>query len=139
MTAVSATSRTTESGCPDTTGLQNWPIQLGLVSPSAPFLQNADLVLAADCSGYAYAGFRQLAMGRVVLVACPKLDEVEAHLSKLTAIFAQSSIRSITVLRMEVPCCAGLVRLVEEAVRQSGKDIPIEVAVIGISGELLTP
>jgi len=118
-------------------GLPNWPIQLGLVSPSSSFLHGADLLLAADCTGYSYDGFRDLTAGRVVLVACPKLDDTHAHLSKLTAILSQSTVRSITVLRMEVPCCSGLVRLASEAVRQSGRDIPIDVLVVGIGGQLM--
>lgn len=119
------------------TGLQNWPIQLGLVSPTAAFLQDAHLLLAADCTGYSYDGFRDLAAGRVVLVACPKLDDAHAHLSRLTAILSQSSVKRITVLRMEVPCCSGLVRIVSEAVRQSGRDIPVDVVVVGINGQLM--
>ena len=119
------------------TGLQNWPIQLGLVSPSAAFLQDAHLLMAADCTGYSYGGFRDLAAGRAVLVACPKLDDAQAHLAKLTAILTQSSVKRITVLRMEVPCCSGLVRLVSEAVRRSGRDIPVDVAVVGINGQLM--
>lgn len=119
-------------------GLQNWPIQLGLVSPTAAFLQDADLLLAADCTGYAYEGFRDLASGRVVLVACPKLDDKASRLSKLTAILSQSSVTRITVLRMDVPCCAGLVRLAFEAVRQSGKDIPVDVVVAELDGSFET-
>lgn len=119
------------------TGLQNWPIQLGLVSPSAAFLQDAHLLLAADCTGYSYDGFRDLAAGRAVLVACPKLDDAHAHLSRLAAILSQSSVRRISVLRMEVPCCSGLVRIVSEAVRQSGRDIPVDVVVVGINGQLM--
>ena len=118
-------------------GLPNWPIQLGLVSPSSSFLHGADLLLAADCTGYSYDGFRDLTAGRVVLVACPKLDDTHAHLSKLTAILSQSTVNSITVLRMEVPCCSGLVRLASEAVRQSGRDVPIDVLVVGIDGQLM--
>jgi len=120
------------------TGLRNWPIQLGLVSPSAAFLQEADLLLAADCAGYAYEGFRDLASGRVVLVACPKLDDKPSRLSRLTAILSQSSVRRVTVVRMDVPCCAGLVRLASEAVGQSGKDVPVDVVVAELDGSLDT-
>ncbi len=122
---------------PETTGLPNWPIQLGLVSPSAPFLRDADLLLAADCTGYAYGGFRRLGGGRPVLVACPKLDDAEAHIAKLAAILSTSSVKSITILRMEVPCCSGLVRIAAEAVARSGKNIPVDVIVVSMDGELM--
>lgn len=114
--------------------LSNWPVQLGLVPPGAPFLQDADVVLAADCTAYAYGGFHNLLNGRPLIVACPKLDDIEAHLEKLTAILQQSSVRSLTVVRMEVPCCSGVVQVAMEAVRRSGREIPVEVVVIGIKG-----
>ena len=117
-------------------GLQNWPIQLGLLVPSAPFLKGAHLLIAADCTGYARGGLGDLAAGRVVIIACPKLDDAQAHIERLAAILSQADVRSITVLRMEVPCCSGLVRIVVEALRQSGKDIPVEVAVVGIDGRI---
>ncbi len=114
--------------------LSNWPVQLGLVPPGAPFLQDADVVLAADCTAYAYGGFHSLLGGRPLIVACPKLDDVEAHLERLTAILQQSSVRSLTIVRMEVPCCSGLVRVAMEAVKRSGREIPVEVMVIGVKG-----
>ena len=118
------------------TGLPNWPIQLGLLAPSAPFLHGAHLLIAADCTGYALGGLRDHAAGRVVVIACPKLDDAQAHVDRLAAIFSESDVQSITVLRMEVPCCSGLVRIVLEALRQSGKGIPVEVAVVGIDGQI---
>lgn len=120
-------------------GLQNWPIQLGLVSPKAAFLNDAHVVLAADCTGYSCAAFRDFVAYRPVLVACPKLDNAEAHLAKLTAILSQSAVRCITVLRMEVPCCSGLVRLVSEAIRKSGREVPLEVAIVGMDGQVREP
>ncbi len=114
----------------------NFPIQLGLVGPAAPFLHDADIVLVADCAGYVFAGLRPLVRGRVLLIACPKLDDAEAHLEKLTAILKQSSARSITVVRTEVPCCGGLVRLATAAIARSGRDIPLDVVVVGIDGTL---
>ncbi len=119
--------------------LSNWPIQLGLVPPAAPFLQDADLLLAADCTAYAHGGLQDLAKGRVLIIACPKLDDIESHLAKLSAILDQSAVRRITVVRMEVPCCSALVGVVTEAVRRSGKDIPVDVAIIGVKGEILEP
>ncbi len=130
------------SGCPGTvtrTGpmLSNWPIQLGLVPPAAPFLRDADLVIAADCTAYSYGGFHSIVKGRVLLIACPKLDDAEAHLEKLSELLRQSAVRHITVVRMEVPCCSALVRIVDEAVRRSGRDIPVAVVVIGVKGNVL--
>ncbi len=130
------------AGCPGTvvrTGamLSNWPIQLGLVPPAAPFLQDADLLLAADCTAYAYGGFHELTRGRVLLVACPKLDDVEAHVQKLTAMLRESTANRITVVRMEVPCCSALVRVVEEAIKRSGREIPVDVMVVGVQGEIV--
>ena len=117
--------------------LSHWPVQLTLVPPTAPFLQEADLVLAADCVPFAYAGFHQRFLpGHSLLVACPKLDDFRAHLSKLTDILRLSSVRSITVVRMEVPCCRGLVQLAEQAISASGKQIPLTEAVIGIRGDI---
>jgi Pyruvate/2-oxoacid:ferredoxin oxidoreductase delta subunit len=116
--------------------LGNWPVQLTLVPPGAPFLQGADVVLAADCAPFAYAGFhRDFLRDRAVLVACPKLDDFAAHLAKLTEVLRGSSVKSITVVRMEVPCCSGLTHMAEEAIRLSGKKIPSGEVVIGIRGD----
>jgi hypothetical protein len=106
-----------------------------LVPPNAPFLDGADLLVAADCVPFAYAGFHEnLLAGKALLVGCPKLDDAEHYLEKLTAMFKGSDVRSVTVAHMEVPCCTGLVRLVEQAIRDSGKDIPFETRMIGIKG-----
>ncbi|MFH1381737.1 MAG: 4Fe-4S binding protein [Chloroflexota bacterium] len=117
--------------------LGHWPVQLTLVPSAAPFLQGADLVLAAQCSAFAYAGFHpDFLAGRALLIACPKLDDFAAHQEKLTEILSRSSIKSLTVVHMEVPCCFGLAHLAREAVRQSGKDIPLHDVTIGIRGEV---
>lgn len=119
-----------------TSELRQWPTQLHLVPPTAPYLQNADLLIAADCVPFAYAEFhRDFIKGRVLVNACPKLDDTSPYVDKLAAIIAQNEIRSVTVTIMEVPCCRGLAMLAQEAVRRSGKDVPLEVAVIGINGE----
>ncbi|MFA4947006.1 MAG: 4Fe-4S binding protein [Candidatus Krumholzibacteriia bacterium] len=115
--------------------LRQWPVQIMLVPPSAPFLDGADLLVAADCVPFAYAGFHEnLLAGKVLLIGCPKLDDAEHYLEKLTAMFKGNDVRSVTVAHMEVPCCTGLVRLVERAIRDSGKDIPFEARTIGIKG-----
>lgn len=116
--------------------LGQWPVQLHLVPPSASFLKRADLLVAADCVPFAFAGFHdELLAGRALLVGCPKLDDTGAYREKLTAIFAQNEIQSVTVARMEVPCCAGIVRLVLEVMKAAGVDIPLREVKIGIRGE----
>jgi ferredoxin len=117
--------------------LSHWPIQLTLVPPMAPFLQGADLVLAADCVPFAYAGFHQdFIKEHALLVACPKLDDFQAHLKKLTDILSHSSVKSLTVVHMEVPCCSGLVHMVKQAMQLAGKDIPLKEVTIGIKGDI---
>ena len=126
------------SGAPQPSLLGHWPVQLTLVPPKAPFLQGAELVLAADCVPFAYAGFhRDFIQGHSLLVACPKLDDFPAHLKKLTDILAQSDVKSLTVVHMEVPCCSGLVHMAREAIKASGKNIPLKEVTIGVRGEVL--
>ena len=116
--------------------LAHWPVQLTLVPPSAPFLKGADLLLAADCVPFAYPGFHQdFLKNHALVVACPKLDNYEAHLRKLTEILRQSSPKSLTVVHMEVPCCSGLVQMAKQAITASGKDVPLQEITIGIKGE----
>lgn len=117
--------------------LSHWPIQLTLVPPTAPFLHGADLMLVADCVPFAYADFHQdFLQGRALLVACPKLDDFPAHLSKLAEILRQSEVKSLTVMIMEVPCCFGLVQMAKQAIALSGKDILLKTLTIGVRGEL---
>ncbi len=119
-----------------TSRLQQWPVQIHLVPPTAPYLDGADLLVAADCVPFAYADFHEdLLRGRVVLVGCPKLDDAEYYREKLTAIFAQNDIRTVTVAHMEVPCCIGMVNIVNAAIASSGKDIPVDTVKIGIQGD----
>ena len=115
--------------------LRQWPTQLHLVPPSAPYLQKAHLLIAADCVPFAYADFhRDFIKGKVLVNACPKLDDTSPYVEKLAAMIAQNDIQSVTVTIMEVPCCRGLAMMADAAVKQSGKDIPLEIAVIGIDG-----
>lgn len=119
--------------------LGHWPVQLTLVPPKAPFLKEADLVLTADCVPFAYAGFHEdFIEGHALLVACPKLDDFQAHQAKLTEILRQSVVKSITVVRMEVPCCSGLTHMARQAILSSGRDIPLKEVVIGIQGDIKT-
>ena len=106
--------------------LRQWPTQLTLVPPTAPWLANADLLVVADCVPMAYADFhRDFVKGRVLVQACPKLDDTGPYVEKLTAIFQQNNIRSVAVPIMEVPCCRGLSILVQQAITASGKDVPL--------------
>jgi len=115
--------------------LRQWPTQLHLVPPHAPWLQGADLLIAADCAPFAYAEYhRDFIQGRVLVNACPKLDDTAPYVERLTQILQQNDIKSVTVTIMEVPCCRGLALLAKQAVEASGKNIPLEIAVIGIDG-----
>lgn len=117
--------------------LRQWPVQLMLVPPNAPFLKDSDLLIAADCVPFANANFHSdFLKGKALLMGCPKLDDIEHYEEKLTEIFKSNDIKSITLLHMQVPCCHGLRRLVEEALRKSGKDIGLDVKIISIDGEV---
>ena len=116
--------------------LQNFPIQLKLAPINAPWLQGADLLIAADCTAYAYGNFHNdFIAGKVTIIACPKLDGID-YTEKLTAIFTNNEIRSITVVRMTVPCCGGLPYAVENALIRSGKQIPLSVVTISPDGKI---
>jgi Pyruvate/2-oxoacid:ferredoxin oxidoreductase delta subunit len=118
--------------------LANWPVQLKLAPVVAPFYGGARLLLAADCVPFAYAAFHEdMLAGRVLLVGCPKLDDADLYWRKLGAILQQNDVDSIEVAIMEVPCCGGLLRIVEQAIDASGKDQPVTVTRIGIHGDLL--
>ncbi len=120
--------------------LGHWPVQLTLIPPTAPFLQGTDLVLAADCVPFAYAGFHQdFLKDHSLLIACPKLDDFQAHLEKLTDILRHSSLKSLTVVHMEVPCCSGLVYMARQAIQLSGQDIPFKEVTISVKGGLMLP
>lgn len=117
--------------------LTQWPVQLKLVPINAPYFQDADLLIAADCVPFAYANFHQdFLKGKAIVVGCPKLDDIQLYKEKLTEIFKTNSIKSITVPYMEVPCCFGLVKVTEDAIAASGKNIPLKKVKIGIRGEI---
>jgi ferredoxin len=120
--------------------LASWPIQLHLLGPMAPFLRGADVLLCADCVGYALGGLPgRLADGRVLAIACPKLDEgQEIYLDKLVAMIDHAGIRSLSVARMEVPCCRGLVALALEAARRAERRVPVTETVVGIEGDIIS-
>ena len=117
--------------------LTQWPVQIKLAPLSAPYFQNAALLIAADCTAYAYGNFHHdFIRGHVTLIGCPKLDSID-YTEKLTAILSQNDIRSILVARMQVPCCGGIERAVRNAVAASGKDIPCQVKIISPNGTIL--
>ncbi len=117
--------------------LRQWPVQLKLAPVNAPYLNGADLLLAADCAAYACGSFHEDFMrGRVTLIGCPKLDGVD-YSDKLTEIIARNEIRSLTVVRMEVPCCGGIERAAMEAIRRSGKTVPSQVVTLSTDGRIL--
>lgn len=120
-----------------TSHLGHWPVQLALVPATAPFMQEADVLLVADCVPFAYAPIHQdFLRDHAVLVACPKLDNFQAHQTKLTDVLRRSRVKSLTVLHMEVPCCSGLTHMARQAIRLSGRELPLSDITIGIRGEI---
>ncbi len=116
--------------------LGQWPCQIKLLPPQAPFYDGAKLLIAADCTAYAYAGMHEDFMkGKITLIGCPKLDDID-YSEKLTDIIANNDIKSVTIVRMEVPCCGGLQRAAETALRNSGKFIPWQVVTISRDGKI---
>ncbi len=117
--------------------LGQWPVQLHLVSTAAPYFQGADLLVAADCVPFAFARFHEdLLDGRRVVIGCPKLDDNRFYVEKLTELFRISSVRSVTVAKMEVPCCSGIAWAVRQALEAAGKSLPYREVTIGIRGEV---
>ena len=120
------------------TRLRNWPVQIKLAPVNAPCFDGADLLIAADCTAYAYGNFHnEFIRNRVTLIGCPKLDMVD-YAEKLTAIVANNNIKSITVVRMQVPCCGGIEFAVSRALQESGKYIPWQVVIISPDGQILS-
>jgi NAD-dependent dihydropyrimidine dehydrogenase PreA subunit len=117
--------------------LTHWPVQLSLISPNAPFLKNSNLLLTADCTPFAMGDFHsKLLKNHSVVIACPKLDDVEPYIEKLTQILNSGNLNSLTVVHMEVPCCFGLTRIVQQAISNSGKKISFEDITIGLDGQI---
>jgi len=130
-TPVPATTRQSE--------LQQWPVQMHLINPDAAYFKGADLLVAADCAAFSYGNFHQeFIKGRKLVIACPKLDHgKEIYLEKLIRLITGARVNTITVVIMEVPCCGGLSQLVQMAVSQAGRKVPVKEVVIGIRGDLL--
>lgn len=122
---------------PVTCRLSQWPVQIRLVPVNAPYFDGANLLVAADCTAYAYGNFHdQFIRDRITLIGCPKLDSVD-YSEKLTAIIRENDIKSVTVVRMEVPCCGGIEHAVKTALQASGKLIPWQVVIISTDGRIL--
>jgi len=141
-------SRTIDFGTGETAGtgagkapsrLRQWPVQLHLVSPQAPYYRGADVVLAADCVAFALGSFHEdYLKGKALAIACPKLDSgQEVYLEKLRGLLEESGINSLTVVIMEVPCCRGLLGLAAQAMKSSSRKVPLRTAVVGIQGNIV--
>lgn len=119
--------------------LRQWPVQMHLISPEAPYYQGADVLLTADCVGYALGDFhREYLKGKSIAIACPKLDEgQDVYLEKIKAWFEEAKINTLTVLIMQVPCCMGLLNLAQQAVQESSRKVPVKFVVVGVEGEIL--
>ena len=116
---------------------RQWPIQIQLTPVNAPYFDGADLLIAADCTAFAYANFaKEIQKGKITLIRCPKLDPVD-YSEKLTAILEQNDVKSVTIIRMEVPCCGGIQNAAVTAMKKSGKFIPWQVLTVSVEGEVL--
>lgn len=135
--AASPCSCSSESVTADIpSSLTHWPVQIKLAPINAPYFDGADLLIAADCCAYAYGNFHGKFMkGKKTLIGCPKLDMID-YSEKLTAILVNNDIKSVTITRMEVPCCGGMEYAVRQAVANCGKDIPLEIVTVGIDGSI---
>ena len=117
--------------------LRQWPVQLHLAPPTAPFLRDREVLLAADCVPFAYAEFHQdMLKERALLIACPKLDNTEPYVRKLVAMLQQNNIKKLLVAHMEVPCCSGLIAIARQAIAESGVEVPFETIRVGVQGNL---
>ena len=136
--AETSSEDTSSAAAPSRLG--NWPVQLHLVPPHAPFLKNADLLLVADCVPFALADFHGRFLGkRPVVIGCPKLDDADFYVEKLAQIITAAEIHSLTVIHMEVPCCTGLVGIAARTLRSSGRELPLEDVTVSIRGRIVSP
>ena len=125
------------AGLPVSSQLRQWPVQIKLAPINAPYFDGAKLLIAADCTAFAYANFaKEIQKGKITLIGCPKLDPVD-YSEKLTAILEQNDVKSVTIIRMEVPCCGGIQNAAVTAMKKSGKFIPWQVLTVSVEGEVL--
>ena len=138
MMQMKPASQAIKPGGPVLSSLSHWPIQLRLVPANAPFLKDAHLLLTADCSAVSVPDFHtRYVPGKVVLMGCPKFDDVELYIDRLREMFVQNTIKSVTILQMEVPCCSNLSTILQEALRQAGATFPVERIVAARDGQIL--
>lgn len=143
---ISKQNETSQCSCPDSkaifkekeeTGFYQWPVQIKLVSVNAPYFDNANLVIAADCTAYKYDDFHKIFIrNRIVLIGCPKLDSID-YTEKFTHIIKNNNIKSVIIVRMEVPCCSGIENAAKNALQNSGKFIPWQIVIISVDGKIL--
>lgn len=126
-------------GAPSPSQLRQWPVQLHLVSPAAPYFQGADVLLAADCTAFAMGNFHsEWLRGKSLAIACPKLDsEQETYVEKIKALMEESNINTLTVLIMQVPCCRGLLGHAARALKESARKVPVRAVIVSLQGEIL--
>lgn len=119
--------------------LRQWPVQMHLISPMAPYYQGADVILAADCTAFTYGGFHpEFLKGKAIAIACPKLDQgQDSYIEKIRGLIDDAKINTLTVVIMEVPCCGGLLRLAQEGAKRATRKVPIKYVVVGIKGDVL--
>ena len=131
-------NRPVRQGAAPTSALTHWPVQIRLIPPDAPFLKGAELLVIADCVPVAFPSLhRDFMQGRVVMLGCPKFDDAQAYVDRFTAIFEKAGIKSVTVVVMEVPCCAGLPRIVQKAKEASGANFPFTQVVVSTQGTII--
>lgn len=136
-TASGTASNTVTAGNAPESQLTQWPVQIKLAPTNTPYFDNARLLIAADCTAFAYGNFHEkFIKNHITLIGCPKLDDVD-YSEKLTEIIRNNNIRDISIVRMEVPCCGGIVMAVQNALKQSGKMIPWQVVTISVDGEIM--
>ena len=118
--------------------LSHWPVKLRLVAPKAPFFKDAELLVAADCAPFAAGDFHAKYLpGKAVVCGCPKFDELDEYVAKLTAILQENDIQGVTIVNMEVPCCQGLIDAVRQALQASGKRLPVSISILGPQGQVV--
>ncbi len=139
MTIEKSVSRDTSSHIDQPSELRQWPVQMHLVNPNAPYFRNSDLLLAADCVAFSMGNFHSnFLKGKSLAIACPKLDHgSEIYIEKLTAMIDIAKLNTITVMMMEVPCCGGLLQMVKAALNNSSRKVPVKKMIVGISGQIL--
>lgn len=130
-------SDSTASEIDETSQLTNWPVQISLAAPQAPYFNNSHILIAADCVPFAYAGFHgKFLKDKVLLIGCPKLDDAQFYREKLAGLFKKNDVKKISIAHMEVPCCFSLEQIVTDAIRESGKDIPLEKTIVSVDGKI---